>query len=173
MTQGAGCCGWPFVEFRSRIRCSSPKCEVFMASLYVSNRSLTPHAATTFASVSTRGFRRPESARESATRSIFARRASSDTPPLASATLRRAFMSRRGSSSHSSIASSNGSSVKQVNDTARLNQPPPRLRWHRNVTIVRVPEGYDLKLTLDPPVGSNAFRHPDLVTLEVSRFSVA
>ena len=66
---------------------------------YAEKQSLTAQAAATLASVSIRGLRRPESARERATRSRLAWRASSETPPRASATFRNAFMRRRGSSS--------------------------------------------------------------------------
>ena len=41
-------------------------------SYYVENRSFTPHVADTFASVSRRGFRLADKARESATRSKWA-----------------------------------------------------------------------------------------------------
>ena len=75
-----------------------------LPSLSAENRSFKPQAAVTFASVSSLGFLRPDKARESATRSNSASRATADTPPCASATLRSAFMSRRGSSPISSNA---------------------------------------------------------------------
>jgi len=73
-------------------------------SVYASNRSRTPQAEAIFITVPSLGSLFPDKSREGPTRSMSARRASSDTPPCAAATFRNAFISSRGSPSNSSIA---------------------------------------------------------------------